>query len=84
MLVESLFGATFRSVPMAPGEAWHPDVLKMLLQHPEEVHAWMINTIFTADISMSHIMLSVYPWFSEVGLKYGLTFVSPKFDIVGK
>ncbi|KAK4837791.1 hypothetical protein QYF36_008484 [Acer negundo] len=36
MLVESLFGATFHSVPMAPGESWHPDVLKMSLHHPEE------------------------------------------------
>ncbi|TXG70716.1 hypothetical protein EZV62_005651 [Acer yangbiense] len=36
MLVESLFGATFHSVPLSPGESWHPDVLKMSLHHPEE------------------------------------------------
>ncbi|OMO85833.1 Peptidase M3A/M3B [Corchorus capsularis] len=36
LLVESLFGAKFDSVPMAPGESWHPDVLKMCLHHPEE------------------------------------------------
>ncbi|KAL6956412.1 mitochondrial intermediate peptidase [Sarracenia purpurea var. burkii] len=36
VLVESLFGVTFRSVPLIPGESWHPDVLKMSLYHPEE------------------------------------------------
>ncbi|XXG75946.1 hypothetical protein AAC387_Pa08g0408 [Persea americana] len=36
VLVESLFGATFRSTPLAPGESWHPDVIKMSLHHPEE------------------------------------------------
>ncbi|XP_008234377.1 PREDICTED: probable mitochondrial intermediate peptidase, mitochondrial isoform X1 [Prunus mume] len=36
VLVESLFGATFHSIPLAPGESWHPDVLKMSLHHPEE------------------------------------------------
>ncbi|KAJ0099535.1 hypothetical protein Patl1_19934 [Pistacia atlantica] len=36
VLVESLFGATFHSVPLAPGESWHPAVLKMSLYHPEE------------------------------------------------
>ncbi|XP_024039325.1 mitochondrial intermediate peptidase, mitochondrial isoform X2 [Citrus clementina] len=36
MLAESLFGVTFHSVPLAPGESWHPDVLKLSLQHPEE------------------------------------------------
>ncbi|XP_020540649.1 mitochondrial intermediate peptidase, mitochondrial isoform X2 [Jatropha curcas] len=36
VLVKSLFGATFHSVPMAPGESWHPEVLKMCLHHPEE------------------------------------------------
>lgn len=39
VLVESLFGVTFHSVPLAPGESWHPDVLKMSLHHPEEVRA---------------------------------------------
>lgn len=38
VLVKSLFGATFFDVPMAPGESWHPDVLKMSLHHPEEVY----------------------------------------------
>ncbi|KAJ4828412.1 Mitochondrial intermediate peptidase [Turnera subulata] len=36
VLVKSLFGATFHHVPMAPGESWHPDVLKLSLHHPEE------------------------------------------------
>ncbi|KAI3918677.1 hypothetical protein MKX01_041997 [Papaver californicum] len=36
MLVQSLFGATFFSVPLAPSESWHCDVLKMALHHPEE------------------------------------------------
>lgn len=36
ILVQSLFGATFHSVPLAPGESWHSDVLKMALHHPEE------------------------------------------------
>ena len=40
VLVESLFGATFHSMPMEPGESWHPDVLKMSLHHPEEVFTW--------------------------------------------
>lgn len=37
VLASSLFGATFHNVPMAPGESWHPDVLKLALHHPEEV-----------------------------------------------
>ncbi|KAI8564627.1 hypothetical protein RHMOL_Rhmol03G0195400 [Rhododendron molle] len=36
VLVKLLFGMTFQSVPLAPGESWHPDVLKMSLYHPEE------------------------------------------------
>ncbi|KAF5743591.1 mitochondrial intermediate peptidase mitochondrial isoform X4 [Tripterygium wilfordii] len=36
VLVESLFGAAFLCIPMAPGESWHPDVLKMSLHHPDE------------------------------------------------
>ncbi|XP_010536529.1 PREDICTED: probable mitochondrial intermediate peptidase, mitochondrial isoform X2 [Tarenaya hassleriana] len=36
ILVESLFGATFYTVPLAPGESWHPDVLKLSLHHPDE------------------------------------------------
>ncbi|XP_038896956.1 mitochondrial intermediate peptidase, mitochondrial isoform X1 [Benincasa hispida] len=35
-LVKSLFGASFYNIPLAPGESWHPDVLKLSLQHPEE------------------------------------------------
>lgn len=37
VLAESLFGMTFRSIPLAHGETWHPDVLKMSLYHPDEV-----------------------------------------------
>nr|GLL28111.1 probable mitochondrial intermediate peptidase, mitochondrial [Ipomoea trifida] len=36
ILVESLFGVTFRQIPLAPGESWHPDVIKILLHHPNE------------------------------------------------
>ena len=45
LLVESLFGVTFHSIPLAPGESWHSDVLKMSLHHPEEVRAcvWIRN-----------------------------------------
>uniref|UniRef100_A0A2P2M057 Uncharacterized protein MANES_14G034200 n=1 Tax=Rhizophora mucronata TaxID=61149 RepID=A0A2P2M057_RHIMU len=38
VLAKSLFGAAFQIVSMAPGESWHPDVLKMSLNHPEEVY----------------------------------------------
>ncbi|CAN6457624.1 unnamed protein product [Victoria cruziana] len=36
VLVESLFGATFYNVPLAPGETWHPSVVKLSLHHPNE------------------------------------------------
>ncbi|XP_020261716.1 probable mitochondrial intermediate peptidase, mitochondrial isoform X2 [Asparagus officinalis] len=36
VLVKSLFGATFHSMPFAPGESWHPSVMKLSLHHPEE------------------------------------------------
>ncbi|KAJ0971041.1 hypothetical protein J5N97_019000 [Dioscorea zingiberensis] len=36
IMVKSLFGATFKKVAFAPGEAWHPDVIKLSLHHPEE------------------------------------------------
>ncbi|KAK8963084.1 hypothetical protein KSP40_PGU010344 [Platanthera guangdongensis] len=36
LLVKSLFGVTFSSMPFAPGESWHPDVIKLSLNHPEE------------------------------------------------
>ncbi|XP_074368534.1 mitochondrial intermediate peptidase, mitochondrial isoform X2 [Apium graveolens] len=36
VLTESLFGMTFRSIPLADSETWHPDVLKMSLHHPDE------------------------------------------------
>ncbi|CAL5341728.1 unnamed protein product [Camellia sinensis] len=39
VLVELLFGVTFRSIPLAPRESWHTDVLKMSLYHPKEVFA---------------------------------------------
>lgn len=37
ILVQSLFGATFHSIPLTPGESWDPQVLKLSLHHPEEV-----------------------------------------------
>ncbi|KAK7334487.1 hypothetical protein VNO80_26244 [Phaseolus coccineus] len=36
VLVQSLFGATFHSIPLAPDESWDPHVLKLSLHHPEE------------------------------------------------
>ncbi|KAI8023048.1 Myosin-1 [Camellia lanceoleosa] len=39
VLVELLFGVTFCSIPLAPRESWHTNVLKMSLYHPEEVFA---------------------------------------------
>ncbi|KAI9081583.1 hypothetical protein K1719_036469 [Acacia pycnantha] len=36
VLVQSLFGATFHSIPLASGESWDPQVLKLALHHPEE------------------------------------------------
>eukprot|EP01018_Ginkgo_biloba_P008211 Gb_25644 [translate_table: standard] len=36
MVVRSLFGASFDSVPLAPDETWHPDVQKLVLHHPVE------------------------------------------------
>ncbi|GAB4825974.1 Mitochondrial intermediate peptidase [Ancistrocladus abbreviatus] len=36
VLVESLFGATLHSISPTPGESWHPDVIKLSLNHPEE------------------------------------------------
>ncbi|MED6132523.1 Mitochondrial intermediate peptidase [Stylosanthes scabra] len=36
VLVQSLFGATFHSIALAPDESWDPQVLKLSLHHPEE------------------------------------------------
>lgn len=36
VLAESLFGVTFHHIPLAPGESWHPDVIKIALHHPDE------------------------------------------------
>ncbi|KAL8217979.1 hypothetical protein R6Q57_021352 [Mikania cordata] len=36
VLVESLFGMKFIDIPLAPGESWHQDVLKMVLHQPNE------------------------------------------------
>ncbi|XP_027930316.1 mitochondrial intermediate peptidase, mitochondrial isoform X2 [Vigna unguiculata] len=36
VLVQSLFGATFHSIPLAPDESWDSHVLKLSLHHPEE------------------------------------------------
>ncbi|XP_031484257.1 mitochondrial intermediate peptidase, mitochondrial isoform X2 [Nymphaea colorata] len=36
VIVESLFGATFYNVSLAPGESWHPNVVKLLFHHPNE------------------------------------------------
>ncbi|GAA0149472.1 metalloprotease [Lithospermum erythrorhizon] len=36
IMTESLFGVTFHMIPAAPGEAWHPDVLKISLHDPQE------------------------------------------------
>ncbi|KAI8006871.1 Myosin-1 [Camellia lanceoleosa] len=44
VLVELLFGVTFRSIPLAPRESWHTDVLKMSLYHPDKVFASSLLT----------------------------------------
>ncbi|KAL2541959.1 putative mitochondrial intermediate peptidase [Abeliophyllum distichum] len=36
LLAESLFHVTCQETPLAPGESWHPDVLKLSLHHPDE------------------------------------------------
>ncbi|CAI9092072.1 OLC1v1027219C1 [Oldenlandia corymbosa var. corymbosa] len=36
VVAESLFGVTCHYVPIAPGESWHPDVLKISFHHPDE------------------------------------------------
>ncbi|CAJ2638580.1 unnamed protein product [Trifolium pratense] len=36
VLVKSLFGVTCHRIPLAPGESWDPQVLKLCLHHPEE------------------------------------------------
>lgn len=54
VLVESLFGATFHNIPLASGESWHPDVIKMSLHHPDEV-----NTILSCHVHFSFSCLSV-------------------------
>lgn len=51
VLVQSLFGATFHSIPLAPNESWDPHVLKLSLHHPEEV--------FCAKKFLSH---TLYCW----------------------
>ncbi|KAF6152904.1 hypothetical protein GIB67_033475 [Kingdonia uniflora] len=50
-LVQSLFGATFYSITLVPGEAWHEDVLKMSLHHPEKIVALVCN--FSAHFDSS-------------------------------
>lgn len=57
VVVESLFGATFRSIPLAPGESWHPDVLKMSLHHPEEVHIYWKNRKCIALVDMQKVYI---------------------------
>lgn len=36
VLVNSLFGVICHRIPLAPGESWDPQVLKLCLHHPEE------------------------------------------------
>ncbi|KAH0449009.1 hypothetical protein IEQ34_022809 [Dendrobium chrysotoxum] len=43
LLVQSVFGVTFSSMPFSPGESWHPDVMKLLLHHPQEIVALVCN-----------------------------------------
>lgn len=37
VLAESLFGVKFHEIRLGSGESWHPDVIKLSLQHPDEV-----------------------------------------------
>ena len=62
VMVESLFGATFHSIPLAPGESWHEDVLKLSLHHPEEVSTWMIGSV-NSSCCLEKILGFV--WFGE-------------------
>ncbi|KAL7107300.1 hypothetical protein ACP275_06G045800 [Erythranthe tilingii] len=36
VLAESLFGVKCHEIPLGPSESWHPDVLKLSLNHPDE------------------------------------------------
>lgn len=52
VLVKSLFGMKFVNVPIAPGESWHPDVLKMALHHPNEVHLYFHVDSWLNDLNV--------------------------------
>jgi len=54
VLVQSLFGATFHSIPLAPGESWDPHVLKLSLHHPEEVFGakkFLSHTLYLCSLN---------------------------------
>ncbi|KAF6160967.1 hypothetical protein GIB67_007608, partial [Kingdonia uniflora] len=55
VLVQSLFGATFHSISLAPGESWHEDVLKMSLHHPEEIVDLVCNFLAPSDSSTARL-----------------------------
>ncbi|KAK3040092.1 hypothetical protein RJ639_027818 [Escallonia herrerae] len=54
-LTQSLFGVTFRSIPLAPGESWHPHVMKFSLYNPDEVVALVCN--FRGSHNSRHVKL---------------------------
>lgn len=43
VLVKSLFGVICNKIPLAPGESWDPQVLKLCLHHPNEVFSVEIS-----------------------------------------
>nr|XP_027110470.1 mitochondrial intermediate peptidase, mitochondrial-like isoform X3 [Coffea arabica] len=52
VLAESLFGVTFHHIPLAPGESWHPDVIKVALHHPDEIVALVCNFLGSKPASL--------------------------------
>ncbi|MQM08368.1 hypothetical protein Taro_041222 [Colocasia esculenta] len=60
-LVKSLFGASFHIVPLAPGESWHPSVLKMSLHHPDEVQAVALLSFCVMEMGdLGYLYLDLY------------------------
>ncbi|KAF6145407.1 hypothetical protein GIB67_029176 [Kingdonia uniflora] len=73
VLVKSLFGAKFHSIPLVPSESWHEDVLKMSLHHPEEIVSLVCNISAPFDSSTARLKnWEDYQHFLETRLTFGL------------
>ncbi|KAF7824901.1 mitochondrial intermediate peptidase, mitochondrial isoform X1 [Senna tora] len=74
VLVQSLFGATFHSIPPAPGESWDPQVLKLALRHPEE-----------GDLGYLYLDLysrkGKYPGFAHFAIKGGCRISETEYQL---